>query len=217
MRRGRSAIQAISIATTIAAIVGLGISVAVPGRAQEDAPARAPAPQAPAEAEASPPPSEQAWVRGEVKTNFRVNPTPNSKPLGVVKTGDSVGVFERRGEWARILVGELTGWIPTSYLDTTPPPTQHVAMLEAQVAELQTKLDAATRDAAESKARIEQLAITDAEREAAMRRMSEENRYLRAGERWPYLVTGAGILGIGLAVGLLLRGGTRRSSSRIRF
>ena len=50
-----------------------------------------------------------------------------------------------------------------------------------------------------------------------MRRLSEENRDLRAGERWPYLVTGAGILGIGLAVGLLVRGGTRRSSSRIRF
>ena len=247
MRRVRSAIRAIAIATTIAAIVGLGISVAVPGRAQEAEPAQAPAPQAPvaepapapaadpapeakpatpkkpaaakpAEPEVPPaPPSEQAWVRGEVKTNFRVNPTPNSRPMGVVKTGDQVGVFERRGEWARILVGELIGWIPTSYLDTTPPPTQHVAMLEAQVAELQAKLDAATRDAAEAKARVEQLAITDSEREAAMRRMSEENRDLRAGERWPYLVTGAGILGIGLAVGLLLRGGTRRSSSRIRF
>jgi uncharacterized protein YgiM (DUF1202 family) len=238
MRRVRSAIQAIAIATTIAAIVGLG--VAVPSRAQEAAPAQAPAAEpAPApdpapEAKPAPPkkpasanpaepevpaapPSEQAWVRGEVKTNFRANPTPNSRPMGVVKTGDQVGVYERRGEWARILVGELIGWIPTSYLDTTPPPTQHVAMLEAQVAELQTKLDAATRDAAESKARVEQLAITDSEREAAMRRMSEENRDLRAGERWPYLVTGAGILGIGLAVGLLLRGSTRRSSSRIRF
>lgn len=238
MRRVRSAIHTIAIATTL----GLGLCVAVPGRAQEAAPAQAPAaepapipvpdpapdakpatPKKPASAkpgepEVPPaPPSEQAWVRGEVKTNFRVNPTPNSRPMGVVKTGDAVGVFERRGDWARVLVGELIGWIPTSYLDTTPPPTQHVSMLEAQVAELQAKLDAATREAGESKTRVEQLAIADSERETAMRRMSEENRDLRAGERWPYLVTGAGILGIGLAVGLLLRGGTRRSSSRIRF
>jgi uncharacterized protein YgiM (DUF1202 family) len=163
------------------------------------------------------PPSEQAWVRGEVRTNFRANPAPTSTPMGVVKTGDQVGVFERRGDWARILVGELVGWIPTSYLDSTPPPHEHLAMLEAQVADLQTKLDAATHEAGEAKARIEQLTTTDSEREAAMRRMSEENRDLRAGERWPYLVTGAGILGIGLAVGLLLRGGSRRSSSRIRF
>jgi uncharacterized protein YgiM (DUF1202 family) len=243
MRRVRSAIHTIAIATIAIATLGLGLCVAVPGRAQETAPAQAPvaepapspapepAPQVkpatpkkhapsakPAEPEAPPaPPGEQAWVRGEVKTNFRANPTPNSRPMGVVKTGDQVGVFERRGEWARILVGELIGWIPTSYLDSTPPPTQHVALLEAQVAELQAKLDAATREAGESKARVEQLAIADSEREASMRRMSEENRDLRAGERWPYLVTGAGILGIGLAVGLLLRGGTRRSSSRIRF
>ncbi len=208
----------------------LAETTTTPAPVAEPAPAAAPAKARPATARKSPsakpaaeppappaPPSEKAWVRGEVKTNFRTNPTPNSTPMGVVKTGDSVGVFERRGDWARILVGDLIGWIPTSYLDSTPPPHEHVAMLEAQVAELQAKLDTATREASESKARIEQLAITDSERETAMRRMSEENRDLRAGERWPYLVTGAGILGIGLAVGLLLRGGTRRSSSRIRF
>jgi uncharacterized protein YgiM (DUF1202 family) len=187
--------------------------------AEKPATPRKPASPKPAAEPAAPPapPSEQAWVRGEMRTNFRANPTPTSAPMGVVKTGDQVGVFERRGDWARILVGDLIGWIPTSYLDTTPPPHEHLAMLEAQVADLQTKLDAATREASESKARIEQLAATDSEREAAMRSMSEENRDLRAGERWPYLVTGAGILGIGLAVGLLLRGGSRRSSSRIRF
>ena len=113
--------------------------------------------------------------------------------------------------------GDSAGWIPTSSLDTSPPPQEHLAMLEAQVAELQAKLDAAAREASADKERLEQLATTDTERDAAMQRMSEENRDLRAGERWPYLVTGAGILGIGLAVGLLLRGSTRRSSSRIRF
>jgi len=186
--------------------------------AKPAAPRKTAAPKPAAEPAPAPaPPSEQAWVRGELKTNFRANPTPTSTPMGVVKTGDRVGVFERRGEWARILVGDLIGWIPTSFLDSTPPPHEHVAMLEAQIAELQAKLETASKEAAESKARIEQLAVTDAERDAAMRRMSEENRDLRAGERWPYLVTGAAILGIGLAVGLLLRGSTRRSSSRIRF
>jgi uncharacterized protein YgiM (DUF1202 family) len=194
---------------------------AAPAPAAEVKPAtpRKPASPKPVAEPAAPaaPPSEQAWVRGEMRTNFRANPTPTSTPMGVVKTGDQVGVFERRGDWARILVGDLIGWIPTSYLDSTPPPHEHLAMLEAQVADLQTKLDAATHEATDAKARIEQLSVTDSEREAAMRRMSEENRDLRAGERWPYLVTGAGILGIGLAVGLLLRGGSRRSSSRIRF
>jgi hypothetical protein len=50
-----------------------------------------------------------------------------------------------------------------------------------------------------------------------MRRLKDENRDLRAGERWPYLVTGAAILGIGFVLGrILFRGGSRRSYSRIR-
>ncbi len=164
-----------------------------------------------------PPPSEQAWVRGDMRVNFRANASPTSTPVGVAKTGDQVGVHERRGDWARIQLGESSGWLPASVLDSKPPPLEHVAQLEAQVAELQAKLDATSQQTSEQNARVEQLAATDAERAEAMRRLTDENRDLRAGERWPYLVTGAGILGIGLAVGLLLRGSTRRSSSRIRF
>jgi hypothetical protein len=210
MGRARSAITAAAIATAIVTL-GLGIGPA-PSHAQEAAPAQTPEPQA-----ASDEPAEHAWVRGEVRINFRASASPNSTPLGVVKTGDQVVVLERRGDWVRVGVGDSAGWIPASYLDTSPPPTEHVAMLEAQIAELQAKLESSTHETGADKARLDELIAADAERDAAMRRMSEENRDLRAGERWPYLVTGAGILGIGLAVGLLLRGGTRRSSSRIRF
>ncbi len=184
-----------------------------PDAAKRSAAAKPPATPTPAPA----PPSEQAWVRGEVHVNFRANASPTSAPVGVVKTGEQVGVFERRGEWARIQLGDAIGWLPTSFLDSKPPPLEHVARLEAQVADLQAKLDAAVNEAGEDRERIERLSTADAERAEAMRRLSEENRDLRAGERWPYLVTGAGILGIGLAVGLLVRSGTRRSSSRIRF
>jgi uncharacterized protein YgiM (DUF1202 family) len=233
--------------TIAAVAIALGLGVAVPpSGAQEDPPraepqaetpqaapapeaeaAPAPKPDAPKRSTASKPPatpapppappSEQAWVRGEVRVNFRANASPTSAPVGVAKTGDRVGVFERRGEWARIQLGDAVGWLPTSFLDPQPPPLEHVAQLEAQVADLQAKLDAALREAGEHREHIEQLSTVDAERGEAMRRLSEENRDLRAGERWPYLVTGAGILGIGLAVGLLVRGGTRRSSARIRF
>jgi len=233
--------------TIAAVAIALGLGVAVPpSGAQEDSPRAEPqaeAPRAVAAPEAEPapaarpnaakrsaaakppaspapppaPPSEQAWVRGEVRVKFRATASPTSAPVGVAKTGEQVGVFERRGEWARIQLGDAIGWLPSSFLDSKPPPLEHVAQLEAQVADLQAKLDAAVREAGEDRERVERLSTADAERAEAMRRLSEENRDLRAGERWPYLVTGAGILGIGLAVGLLVRGGTRRSSSRIRF
>ncbi len=207
---------------TIAALaIAVGVA-APPGGAQEGPPRAEPQAAARRAAPATPtpppaPPSEKAWVRGEVRVNFRANASPTSAPVGIAKTGDEVDILERRSEWARIQVGEAIGWIPTSYLDSQPPPLEHVAQLEAQVADLQSKLDAAQREASEQRQHIEQLSSADAERSEAMRRLSEENRDLRAGERWPYLVTGAGILGIGLAVGLLVRGGSRRSSARIRF
>jgi hypothetical protein len=238
--RGRLA-TSLSIAG-IAIVLGIGVA-SPPTAAQQDPPAaeprtEAPSPSPPAEAPPAPkpdapkrsavskppseptpppPPSEQAWVRGELRATFRLNASPTSAAVGIAKTGDQVGVHERRGDWARIQLGESSGWLPSSFLDPQPPPREHIAQLEAQVADLQAKLDAATSQASEQNARVDQLAIADAERTEAMRRLSDENRDLRAGERWPYLVTGAGILGIGLAVGLLLRGSTRRSSSRIRF
>jgi len=247
MRRVRGAARGrLATSLSIAGMaIALGIGVAAqPSAAQQDPPAALPQAQAPtpeptAEAKPAPkpnapkrssvskplaepaapppPPSEQAWVRSELSVNFRATASPTGAPVGVAKTGDRVGVYERRGDWARVQVGESTGWLPASFLDSQPPPRERVAQLEAQVADLDAKLATAAQQASEQNARIDQFATADAERAEAMRRLSDENRDLRAGERWPYLVTGAGILGIGLAVGLLLRGSTRRSSSRIRF
>jgi len=247
MRRVRGAARGrLATSLSIAGMaIALGIGVAAqPSAAQQDPPAALPLTQVPApepKAEAPPapnpdapkrsalskpltettpppPPSEKAWVRGELSVNLRASASPTSAAVGVAKTADQVGVYERRGDWARVQLGESTGWLPTSFLDPQPPPHEHVARLEVQIADLQAKLAAAAQQASEQNARVDQLAAADTERAEATRRLSEENRDLRAGERWPYLVTGAGILGIGLAVGLLLRGSTRRSSSsRIRF
>lgn len=186
-----------------------------PAAATKPAPKPAAARAAP---EAPPTPSERAWIRAELKVNFRTSASPSSTALGVLTTGEGVGVIERKSGWARILVGESTvGWLPESYLDTEPPPKEHVAQLEAQVGELQKNLDEAEREAASLRGQIAELSGKDAERDEVLRRLRDENRDLRAGERWPYLVTGAGILGIGITVGLFLRGGSRRSSSRLRY
>jgi hypothetical protein len=192
-----------------------------PAAAEPAAAAPKPAPRKAATAAAPaeiPKPTERAWVRGEVKVNYRANASPNSTPLGVLTTGNDVGVIERKNGWARILVGEDgVGWLPESYLDAEPPPLEHVAMLEAQLAELRTNLDDTEREAAALRGQVAEMSGREAEREEEMRRLRDENRDLRAGERWPYLVTGAAILGIGFVLGrILFRGGSRRSYSRIR-
>lgn len=235
MRRfDRHRIRALRIALAIA-----WLGVAAPGLAQEpSAPPSDPAPAmdepsttsaakpaAPrsAAAVAKPPaeipkPSERAWVRGEVRFNYRTSASPTATPLGVLTTGEGVGVIERRNGWARILVGENSvGWVPETYLAAEPPPVEHVAMLEAQVAELQKNLDEVEREAASLRSQVAESSGKDAERDQEMRRLRDENRDLQAGERWPYLVMGAGILASGFVAGLIFRGGSRRSSARLRY
>lgn len=165
-----------------------------------------------------PKPTERAWIRGDVRINYRTSASPTSTPLGVLTTGDGVGVIERKNGWARVLVGENSvGWLPESFLDAEPPPLEHVAMLEAQVADLQKSLDETQREAASLRAQVAEVQGKDAERDEEMRRLRDENRDLQAGERWPYLVMGAAIFVSGIVAALILRPGTRRSSSRLRY
>jgi uncharacterized protein YgiM (DUF1202 family) len=163
--------------------------------------------------------ADTAWVRGETRTNFRAAPLASAPALGVVKTGDAVTVLERKAGWSRIQVpGGASGWLPDTLLDAQAPPTQHLTQLESELASLREQLAAATHERDELREQNAQVRASQSEREAAVRQLTEENRDLRAGERWPYLITGAAILGAGILVGALVnRASGRRSTSRIRF
>lgn len=224
----RAGLRAAAVTTALAIVLAAG-----PARAQEPQPAPrapAPAPAAPrapaatpvaeaAEAPEPAPPPEPAWVRGELKLNFRASPSPTSTALGIVTTGDQVLVLERKGSWARIRIasGE-TGWLPETSLLPEAPPVERVAQLEAELGAVREELARAQREIETLQRRDEERQTRADERERAFEQLEEENRDLRAGERWPYMVTGASILGAGLTAGFLMRGGaSRRGGGRIRF
>jgi uncharacterized protein YgiM (DUF1202 family) len=210
LRRARLSLMAL--------VVGLG-AASEPARAQPEATAPdAEASAGAAEAEIAPPP-EKSWIRGSLKLNFRSAPNAQATPLGILETGDAVAILERRSDWVRIETDdEQTGWIPESYLDPEGPETERLRELEGELTGLREELAAAYREITALEASQETLEARDAEREALFQQLDEENRVLRAGERWPFLIMGAAILGAGFIGGLLMRGGAgRRSSSRIRF
>jgi hypothetical protein len=184
--------------TALRVVCGLAIALAA-----------GPAPAAP----------EPAWVGGEIKLNYRAGPTATSVPLGIVETGQRVTVLERKDGWARVEVaGGAAGWLAESYLDDAPPPTQRLVDLETQVASAHEELVAARSELERLAARSSELDAAGAQREAELRGLAEENQVLRAGERWPYMLMGAAILGAGMLVGALIGGrSSRRLSSRIRF
>jgi len=208
--------SALRVAVAVAALA------AGPAGAQEAAPSeRSAAPAVPAAegAEPAPPPTETAWVRGELRMNFRASPSATATALGIVSTGDQVVVLERKGAWAKVRVasGE-TGWVPESALAPEAPPVERVAQLEGELAAVREELALAQREIETLQRRDEEREARANERETAFEQLEEENRDLRAGERWPYMVTGASILGAGLTAGFLMRGGaSRRGGGRIRF
>ena len=207
-RRSRLGRVAISVAVLVVLLLGVG-GLPTPARAQTEAAA---------EAEVAPP-DEKAWIRGDLKLNFRAAPNAQATPLGILETGDAVAILERRTGWVRVQDDDdNTGWIPESYLDPEGPPTERLRELEGELAGVREELAAAHRELAALEESQQALAARDAEREALFQQLDEENRVLRAGERWPFLIMGAAILGAGFIGGLLIRGtAARRSSSRIRF
>jgi uncharacterized protein YgiM (DUF1202 family) len=198
--------------------VALAALAAGPAGAQEH-PAVAPAAGA-AAAEPAPPPVETAWVSGEVRVNFRASPAAGATPLGIVTTGEEVVVLERKGGWARVRVASgAAGWVSESLLAAEAPPVERVAQLEAELGAVREELSIAQRELETIQRRDEEREARAQEREAAFAELEAENRDLRAGERWPYMVTGASILGAGLTAGFLMRGGASRrgGGGRIRF
>lgn len=201
------------IAAVLAAVL-----VALPAPTHAQSEAAAPDEAAAAEAESAPA-AETGWIRGHLKLNFRAAPNADAKPLGIVETGDAVTILERRSGWARVRTeGGETGWISESYLDPEGSPSERIGELDQELAGVRKELAAAQREIAALAEARQALDARAAEREALFQQLDEENRVLRAGERWPFLIMGAAILGAGFIGGLLMRGSSgRRSSSRIRF
>jgi hypothetical protein len=81
------------------------------------------------------------------------------------------------------------------------------------------KTEEGTKQQARLRAENTALKQRDADRESAIERLSAENLELQAGERWPYLITGAGILGFGMIIGAVVQAliGGRRNRRRIKF
>lgn len=216
-RQSRPALRAARGGAPLLAALLVGLAaVPMPTLAQDAAVAAADETTPPGDVA---PPAEKAWIRGELKLNFRAAPSNQATPLGILETGDAVAILERRSGWVRVQTGDdHIGWLPESYLAPDGPPDERVHELEGELAGLREELAAAQQDLATLEESLETQRARDVEREALLQQLDEDNRVLRAGERWPFLIMGAAILGAGFIGGLLMRGGaTRRSSSRIRF
>ena len=162
--------------------------------------------------------AEEAWVRGAA-LNMRAGAGPEYDVLAALPPGERVELLDSRGEWAKVRRSDGTaGWVAKSYLLRDAPPSEQIARLEAQAAELRQQLEAAGREVEDARRSADERAQESAAHAEQVARMRRENEALRSGARWPEWITGALILSTGMALGAVVRGvNARRRQSRLRL
>jgi SH3 domain protein len=162
--------------------------------------------------------AEEAWVGGEVRLNLRSGPSMGHRIRGVIVTGDRVTVLERSEEWTQVRSGDgEEGWIPAGYLAAQAPPTVRLSQLESEVETLRSSLEETSARAETLAAENTTLSGRDQEQQDQVVSLTRENLDLKAGARWPYLITGASILAAGMLLGLLLSRASGRRKARIKL
>ena len=160
---------------------------------------------------------QQAWIRGDVKLNVRTGPSTDHRIVAGVETGDDVLILARADSWTQVRTKRgKEGGIPAGYLDTTPPPLVRLEQLESELESTLEQLTLVTSEAERLREENQTLAGRDEEQQSSIRSLTEENLDLKAGARWPYLISGASILGAGMLIGLAM-GRSGKKKSRIRL
>ena len=161
--------------------------------------------------------AERAWVRGDVRLNLRTGGGTQFRIVGGAGTGDPVTILERSEKWTQIRLDDgREGWIPVGYLQSGPPPTVRLAQLEDEVISLRNRLETTSGEAGSLRESNQELTSRDDEQRAEIERLTMENMDLKAGERWPYLITGASIFVAGMILGSILHAMSSARSRRPR-
>ena len=163
--------------------------------------------------------AETGWVKDELRLNLRTGPGTQFRIIGVIQSGDRMEILDRTDGWTQVQPqGEEAGWIPVGYLQPTVPARIQLVETEAQLASLQEQLEQVTTEAGRLQDNNRALDERDAERGAAMEKLTRENHAYRAAADWGGYITGAAILGTGMIVGWALKASSGRGrSSRVRL
>ncbi len=175
---------------------------------------------------AAPPPPAMAqnwYVNVEIKSALRTGPGLERKIMAFVSTGEKVAeLIEENEEWAHVrLAGGKEGWMPKRYLTTTKPSNLLLEELSARHADLEVRAAKLEEENRQLKAQNEQMTSNLGSKTSAMDTLTRDFDALKKDadakrfQMRKYLVfffSGAGILIIGILLGLVMKRQRRRSS-----
>jgi SH3 domain protein len=152
------------------------------------------------------------YIDGEVRAHLRSGPGLEFRIMKILPAGSVVQTLGRDGDWIRVRHADLEGWVPASYVSNDEPASlalprvrEKLVTAEGRISELDQKLVEQTKQ-------LEELA-TLRERNRVLE--SDASR-MNATARWKSLTAGAGIVLVGILIGLLApRGGGTRSRLKL--
>ena len=152
------------------------------------------------------------YIDGEVRAHLRAGPGLEFRIMKILPAGSVVQTLGREGEWIHVRHADMEGWVPNGFVSNDEPATtllprvrEKLVSAEGRIAELDQKLVAQT-------AQLEELAVL---RERNRVLESDASR-MNATARWKSLTAGAGIVLVGILIGLLApRGGGTRSRLKL--
>jgi SH3 domain protein len=162
--------------------------------------------------------ADTGWVRG-APLNLRTGAGEEYRIIATVQPGDRLEIVQQGDGWIQVRDEQgRVGWMREGYLEPKPPPTLQVNQLGDEVNKLQAELDAARKQSSELQTRTDTLTSSDSEQREKIERLTRENFRLQAGQRWVEWLTGALILGTGMALGAILASlGRRRQRPRLKL
>ncbi|WP_029891419.1 TIGR04211 family SH3 domain-containing protein [Polycyclovorans algicola] len=162
--------------------------------------------------------AENRFVSDVINLSIRERPANDAGVIGQVSSGESVEVLEALGPESFTRIRDANGregWVTSRYLTTEPAARVQLAKAEAELAEsnraltdLQRDFDAAQSRLADAASALELADENEQLKSVIAELQDNEARLIAEGEadreRRALMLTGAGLVGGGVVLGLLL-------------
>ncbi len=152
------------------------------------------------------------YIDGQVQAHLRAGPGVEFRILKVLPAGTPVQRLSREGDWIRVRVADLEGWLPDANVSGDEPASAQLPRVREKLVTAETRINELGQKLTEQTAALEQL-NTLRERNQILE--ADVSR-LNANARWKSLGAGAAIVLVGILIGLLApRGGGTRSRLKL--
>lgn len=152
------------------------------------------------------------FIDGEVTAHLRAGPGLEFRIMKTLTAGSAVQVLSREGDWIRVRYTDMEGWIPDGYASRDEPASIVLPRVREKLVAAEARITELDQQRAAQTTALEELAVL---RERNRVLESDASR-MNASARWKSLTAGAGIVLVGILIGLIApRGGGTRSRLKL--